>query len=221
MTPIIKDKIHNALGIFEDIVESESCEKLIEELKLEDNPTFIFSGVGKNWYICEKEVKTFISMGLNAKSLDCTHALHGDLGMLMNHNELKYIFFVSKSGKTLEMHKLINIIIDLRKKNIIQNIKLVFICLNPYILGQIDNKEEFDFILKPAIIDHNIIYSNIELDDRNLIPTLSINITQSILDYIGVLVYQSKPELVENYKYNHLGGSNGKQLGMSKYLEEV
>ena len=216
MTPIIKDKIHNALGIFEDIVESESCEKLIEELKLEDNPTFIFSGVGKNWYICEKEVKTFISMGLNAKSLDCTHALHGDLGMLMNPNELKYIFFVSKSGKTLEMHKLINIIIDLKKKNIIQNIKLVFICLNSNIENEIDNKEEFDFILKPTLKD-----SNIELDDRNLIPTLSINITQSILDYIGVLVYQSKPELIENYKYNHLGGSNGKQLGMSKYLEEV
>ena len=216
MTPIIKDKIHNALGIFEDIVESESCENLIKELKLEDNPTFIFSGVGKNWYICEKEVKTFISMGLNSKSLDCTHALHGDLGMLMNSNELKYIFFVSKSGKTNEMHKLINIIIDLKKKKIIQNIKLVFLCLNAHIENDIDNCDKFDFILKPTLKD-----SNIELDDRNLIPTLSINITQSILDYIGVLVYQSKPELIENYKYNHLGGSNGKQLGMSKYLEEV
>ena len=105
----IQDKLHNALGIFEDIVESESCENLIEELKLEDNPTFIFSGVGKNWYICEKEVKTFISMGLDAKSLDCTHALHGDLGILMDPNECKYIFFVSKSGKTNEMHKLINV----------------------------------------------------------------------------------------------------------------
>jgi len=217
----IHDKLYNALGIFENIVDSQSCIELINELKEVNNPTFIFSGVGKNWYICEKEVKTFISMGLNAKSLDCTHALHGDLGMLMNPNELKYIFFVSKSGKTNEMHKLINVIIDLKEKSIIKNIKLVFLCLNSYIENEIDNVDKFDFILKPFIIDNNIIYSHIELDDRNLIPTLSINITQSILDYIGVLVYQSKPELIENYKYNHLGGSNGKQLGMSKYLEEV
>ena len=221
MVQVIKDKIHNALGIFEDIVDSSNCIELIDELKKLDNPTFIFSGVGKNWYICEKEVKTFISMGLNAKSLDCTHALHGDLGMLMNPNELKYIFFVSKSGKTNEMHKLINVIIDLKEKGIIQNIKLVFLCLNSYIEAEIDNADKFDFILKPSIIGNNIIWSHIELDDRNLIPTLSISITQSILDYIGVLVYQSKPELIENYKYNHMGGSNGKQLGMSKYLEKV
>lgn len=216
MNKEIQDKLHIALGIFENIVDSNSCESLIKRLKVENNPTFIFSGVGKNWYICEKEVKTFISMGLNAKSLDCTHALHGDLGMLMNPNELKYIFFVSKSGKTDEMHKLINVIIDLKEKKIIQNIKLVFLCLNTHIENDIDNCDKFDFILKPTLKD-----SNIELDDRNLIPTLSINITQSILDYIGVLVYQSKPKLIENYKYNHMGGSNGKQLGMSKYLEEV
>lgn len=216
MTDKIEDKVYQALKIFSDIADSLSCIDLIRELKIVENPTFIFSGVGKNWYICEKEVKTFISMGLNAKSLDCTHALHGDLGMLMNPNELKYIFFVSKSGKTKEMHKLINIIIDLEERKIIQNINLVFLCLNPNIENEIDNANKFDFILKPTVK-----YSNIELDDRNLIPTLSINITQSILDYIGVLVYQSKPELIENYKYNHLGGSNGKQLGMSKYLEEV
>ena len=221
MNKEIQDKLHIALGVFENIVDSPNCIKLINELQNVNNPTFIFSGVGKNWYICEKEVKTFISMGLNAKSLDCTHALHGDLGMLMNPNELKYIFFVSKSGKTNEMHKLINVIIDLKEKKIIQNIKLVFLCLNSNIENDIDNCNKFDFILKPFIIGNNIIYSHIELDDRNLIPTLSINITQSILDYIGVLVYQSKPELIENYKYNHLGGSNGKQLGMSKYLEEV
>lgn len=214
----IKGKLNNALAIFNNIIESDECQKLIKVLKYVNDQTFIFSGVGKNWYICEKEVKTFISMGLNAKSLDCTHALHGDLGMLMNSKELKYIFFVSKSGKTNEMHKLIDVIIDLKEKNIIKNINLIMLCLNPTIEDSID-ATKFDFILKPSIEFKDI--ANIELDDRNLIPTLSINITQSVLDYIGVNIYENNSELIENYKYNHLGGSNGRALGMEKYLEEI
>lgn len=214
----IQNKLSSALLLLNDLVDSYSCNELIKELKKVDNPTFIFSGVGKNWYICEKEVKTFISMGLNAKSLDCTHALHGDLGMLMNPNELKYLFFVSKSGKTSEMHKLIDVIIDLKNKGIIKNIKIVFLCLNSDI-GESVNISEFDFVINPS--KENKQFSNIELDDRNLIPTLSINITQSVLDYIGVQLYESNIDLIDNYKYNHLGGSNGAKLGMDKYLKEI
>lgn len=214
----IQNKLSSALLLLNDLVDSYSCNELIRELKKVDNPTFIFSGVGKNWYICEKEVKTFISMGLNAKSLDCTHALHGDLGMLMNPNELKYLFFVSKSGKTSEMHKLIDVIIDLKNKGIIKNIKIVFVCLNSDI-GESVNISEFDFVINPS--KENKQFSNIELDDRNLIPTLSINITQSVLDYIGVQLYESNVDLIDNYKYNHLGGSNGAKLGMDKYLKEI
>ena len=210
------NKLDFALLILKDLMNSDSCKKLIG--KLDKNVTFIFSGVGKNWYICEKEVKTFISMGLNARSLDCTHALHGDLGMLMNPNENKYLFFISKSGKTEEMHKLIDVVIDLRSKSIIKNLHLVFVCLNSEIENFIDTSK-FDFVLKP--MEAYKYFENIELDDRNLVPTLSINITQSILDYIGVSVYESNEALVENYKYNHLGGSNGAKLGMEKYLKEI
>ena len=218
MNQKMQNKLSSALLLFNDLIDSYSCNELIKELKNVNHPTFIFSGVGKNWYICEKEVKTFISMGLNAKSLDCTHALHGDLGMLMNPDENKYLFFVSKSGKTLEMHKLIDIIIDLKHKEIIKNIKIVFICLNPDIDENV-NISEFDFVINPS--KENKMFANIELDDRNLIPTLSINITQSVLDYIGVQIYENDINLVENYKYNHLGGSNGAKLGMDKYLKEI
>lgn len=212
----INNKIKGALSVFENIIISSDCNKLIDDIKYKDNPTFIFSGVGKNWYICEKEVKTFISMGLNAKSLDCTHALHGDLGMLMNPDEFKYIFFVSKSGKTLEMIKLIDIILDLKDKGIIKKIKLVMLCLNPNIENFIQG---FDYILKPDKEFGDV--ANNELDNRNLIPTLSINITQSVLDYIGVCIYEDDEKLIENYKYNHLGGSNGEKLGMGKYLKDI
>ena len=213
MTQEIQDKLSSTLRIFSDLIESPSCIDLINELKGVKNPTFIFSGVGKNWYICEKEVKTFISMGLNAKSLDCTHALHGDLGMLMNPEEHKYVFFISKSGTTEEMVKLYDTILFLKNRGIIKNIHLILICLNPNL---IENTIGFDYIIKPTVQ-----YANIELDHRNLIPTLSIHMTQLVLDYIGVMLYENNPTLIENYKYNHMGGSNGKALGMSKYLPKA
>ena len=218
MTQEIQDKLAGILMIFNNLIESKSCVDLINELKEVKNPTFIFSGVGKNWYICEKEVKTFISMGLNAKSLDCTHALHGDLGMLMNPDETKYIFFVSKSGKTAEMNKLIDVIHDLKNKNIIKNIKIILLCLNSKIDEYYDS-HIFDYIIKPK--DPPGEFSYIELDKRNLIPTISITITQLTLDYIGVQIYENDENLIENYKYNHLGGSNGAKLGMEKYLKEI
>ena len=77
----------------------------------------------------------------------------------------------------------------------------------------------YDYILVPDEIYKDI--SNIELDERNLIPTLSINITQLVLDYIGVSVYETHQELIDNYKYNHLGGHNGSILKMDKYLKEI
>ena len=217
MNKNIEDKLDLALVLFKDIINSISCQNLISELKNKKNITFIFSGVGKNWYICEKEVKTFISMGINAKSLDCTHALHGDLGMLMNPDEEKYIFFVSKSGKTDEMHKLIDVIIDLKNKEIIKNIHIIMLCVYPDV--QEIYHDKFDYILTPNQKYEKV--SNIELDDRNLIPTLSINITQSVIDYIGVSIYESHPELIDNYKYNHMGGHNGSLLQMDKYLKEI
>jgi len=217
MNKNIEDKLDLALVLFKDIINSISCQNLISELKNKKNITFIFSGVGKNWYICEKEVKTFISMGINAKSLDCTHALHGDLGMLMNPDEEKYIFFVSKSGKTDEMHKLIDVIIDLKNKEIIKNIHIIMLCVYPDVQEIYNDK--FDYILTPNQKYEKV--SNIELDDRNLIPTLSINITQSVIDYIGVSIYENDQELVNNYKYNHMGGHNGSLLQMDKYLKEI
>ena len=210
-------KLNLTLDLFRNIINSSSCQDLISELKSKSNLSFIFSGVGKNWYICEKEEKTFISMGINTKALDCTHALHGDLGMLMNPNEEKYIFFVSKSGKTEEMHKLIDVIIDLKNKEIIKNIHLIMVCLYPNVLEIY--KDKFDYILVPDKSYENV--SNIELDNRNLIPTLSISITQLVLDYIGVSVYENDQKLIENYKYNHMGGHNGSILKMDKYLKEI
>ena len=208
---ILKDKLYKSVDIIEDIINNSDYKKLFDYCnKKKKLPTFIFSGVGKNWYICEKEVKTFLSMGINAKSLDCTHALHGDLGMLMDKDEDKVLVFVSKSGTTKEMVQLVHIIKDLEYKRIISNIKLacVFLKHNPIL------QNSYDFVLTPREIED----TNLEVDKRNLIPSLSIHETQMVLDILGVQLYEERDELIDNYQYNHLGGSNGKKLGMDKYL---
>ena len=75
----------------------------------------------------------------------------------------------------------------------------------------------YDFVLTPL----NIQDTNLEIDQRNLIPSLSIHETQMVLDILGVQLYEERNDLVENYQYNHLGGSNGKKLGMDKYLNSM
>lgn len=163
-------------------------------------------------------MKTFISMGLHCESLDCTHALHGDLGILSDigyESEEKIIFFISKSGTTSELIKLARVIKALKVNNKISNVTTVGYSLNvkkPF-------SELYDVVISPD--EYFEAYTSFEFDDRNLVPSLSINIMQMVLDYIGVMIYESKPELVEHYVYNHLGGSNGEKLGGNKLLESV
>src|SRR5574344_1837469 len=182
----LKDKIQKMNLVFEDMINSSNFKKLKDYvLNLPELPEFIFAGVGKNWYICEKIVKTYISMGLMANALDCTHALHGDIGMLQNNNN-KIIFFLSKLGTTEKMIKLVNIINVLKEKNILKNIFIVAVSLNK----EIDNSL-YDLILTPTSFLNNDC--NYEFDKRNLVPSLSINTMQSVLDLLGVEIYEANP----------------------------
>lgn len=213
------EKLESMTKVFADIAESEEFTKLVETIKSKKVlPRFIFAGVGKNWYICEKIVKTFISMGIHAEALDCTHALHGDLGILSSvsySNEEKFVFFISKSGTTSELIKLAKVVKALKINNKIDNTTTISFNLNtkkPF-------SELFDVSINPSEKFANTIMY--EFDERNLVPSLSINIMQMILDLFGNEIYESKPELVEHYVYNHLGGSNGEKLGGNKILESV
>ena len=111
------------------------------------------------------------------------------------------------------MVQLLHIIKDLNNKGIISNIKIACIFLKHNSTLQ----DYYDFILTPRITED----TNLEIDQRNLIPSLSIHETQIVLDILGVQLYEKRDDLVENYKYNHLGGSNGAKLGMSKYLNNI
>lgn len=171
---------------------------------------FIFTGVGKNWYICEKVVKTFLSMGIKSQALDPVHALHGDMGMV----DGQYVFCISKSGTTEELVKFaktLRSLITIQHKSAI----LIGFCLNS---DFDDNQKIYDYLIKPTKKwTKDKIY---EFDKRNLVPTLSINIMQMVLDEFGVELFESDQILVDNYKYNHLAGENGRRLGVDNLLSE-
>ena len=205
--------------VFADILRSENFGKLVKEITSVKNsnelPEFIFSGVGKNWYICEKVTKVFLSLGLSARALDCIHAIHGDLGMLTLQRP-KYLFFISKSGTSDELLKLARIIKYLRGINHLVNIKVIGLFLNT---NQEKNKDLFDMIITPSHKYDNVLYP--EFDERDIIPSLTINTLQSILDLLGALIYEQYPDLIEKYKYNHLAGANGVRLGVGDLFKNL
>lgn len=214
MTEIFK-KVDLCNEVFKKIVESDSYKQLVKDFSDGEPPRIILSGVGKNWYICEKIVKTYLSLGIQSEALDCVHALHGDLGMLMS-NDKKLLIFVSKSGTTEELIRLVKIINTLRNDGIIKNLETVGFYMNT--AEKIDTNLYDRVILLPE----GYTYSDIpEFDDRNIVPSLSINTMQLVLDCFGVEIYQARKNLVDNYVYNHLGGANGRRLGSEKFLNTV
>lgn len=208
-------------AIFKSIVKSSSFKKFFLDCsssfgsRQDGLPSFIFTGVGKNWYICEKVVKVFISLGIRAQALDCMHALHGDLGMLSAEKSQKVLVYISRSGTTDELVKLAKIIKQFKTARVIENIETVGFFLN----REMPNHELFDRMIVPD--DLSTLDDIYEFDKRNLVPSLSIDILQLVLDFLGVLLYEGRKDLVDHYVYNHLSGANGKKLGGSSILNNI
>ena len=209
------DKINFSNEIFVDIIKSKDFNDLTNKYLEGNLPRIILSGVGKNWYICEKIVKTYLSLGIQSEALDCVHALHGDLGMLMGKEE-KLLIFVSKSGTTKELVKLVEIVNELRNKGIIKNLTIVGFYMNSK--DKIDSKL-YDYTI---LLPNGYKYDDIqEFDQRNIVPTLSINTMQMVLDYFGIKIYEARQTLVDNYVYNHLGGNNGAKLNSKNLISTL
>lgn len=190
--------------LFFDMYKQEETCRVINMMKDNWINGVILCGVGKNWYVCEKVYKTYISLGIACDALDPTHALHGDIGMIKNQT----IFFVSKSGTTTELVMLIKYLTYLRSQNIIHP-KFVGIFLKNN-----ETCKMMDYNIIPK--DGTLLY---EFDNKDIIPTLSINILQMLLDYIAVRVFETNQTLIDNYKYNHPAGSIGALLKSQDLLE--
>jgi arabinose-5-phosphate isomerase len=191
----MKEKIERLSNAFLNIIDKKETSIIINHIKKNIDNGIIISGLGKNWFSSLKASKTFTSIGIKCNVLDPVHALHGDIGIVKND----FIFFVSKSGKTVEVTNLIKYILELRKREII----------NPFLISLTLNKEnDINNLCDICICPDVEIF---EMDELNLIPTFSVILFQMYLDYVAVkLLY--KNEIKEKIKINHPGGNIGSIL---------
>ena len=172
-----------------DHIDFEKVNFLVNEM-LNCNGQIILTGVGKNGHVAAKATSTLRSIGLKCFYLNPVDSVHGDMGIIGDDD---IIISVSKSGNTEELLAFLQ---NVRRKNC----KIFSIHSNP------NNKSlvysDFDIEL---FVDH-------EADHLNAIPTTSITIFTIFLQSIACEISRIKKLSLEDFVYNHPGGSIGQML---------
>lgn len=183
------------ISLNQDLIKKlDDVAKSIQHSSNEGNK-IIFTGIGKNVYICEKLAAMYSSLGIPSFYLDATHALHGDIGILSDHDIL---IPVSKSGNTEELVKML------------AYVKTEFSDI--YTIGMdCAESSEFDNYCDEVL---HLNFSEEADDIVKLVPTTSAIITLLVGDAIGLEVANLNGFKKEDYHKNHPAGSIG------KYLEE-
>ena len=154
----------------------------------------IFSGVGKNSFICKKAAATFSSVGIPSFFVDPTGVSHGDAGQLEKKDIL---IIISNSGNTAELTNLLKFANRYRIK----------------IIGIASNNNSM--LLKAS--DIKILYPKIrESDHNNLVPTSSTSFVMLFCDCLATTIMEQKKFSKENFFFFFLGGNLGASLRLAK-----
>ncbi len=154
----------------------------------------IFSGVGKNSYICKKASATFSSVGIPSFFVDPTGVSHGDAGQIEKKDVL---IIISNSGNTAELTNLIKYANRFRIK----------------IIGIASNSNSM--LLKAS--DIKILYPKLkESDPNNLVPTTSTSFVMLLCDCLATTIMEKKKFTKENFYLFHKGGNLGASLRLAK-----
>ena len=130
----------------------------------------IFSGVGKNSFICKKAAATFSSVGIPSFFVDPTGVSHGDAGQIEKKDIL---IVISNSGNTIELNNLLQYANRSR-------IKIIGIAAN----------------IKSTLMkasDIKILYPKLkESDPNNLVPTTSTSFVMMLCDCIATTIMEKE-----------------------------
>lgn len=190
-------------SIFEHLIarQKSSLHNFYEQLDIEELEAFyneiagckgnlLFSGVGKSALIAKRFVQMLLSIGVQARFLSATDALHGDLGAV----ETRDIFIaLSKSGETDELIALLPYIKGRVKK---------CLCMVCYAESQLERLS--DLTLRLPL--------NEELCPFNLAPTTSSALQMLTADALIVALMEQRGLTKEIYAENHPAGLIGKRL---------
>lgn len=150
----------------------------------------VVSGIGKSAIIAQKIVATLNSTGTPSVFLHAADAIHGDLGMVQQHDA---VIIISKSGESPEIKVLVPLV-----KNF-GNL-LIAIC------GKMDS-----YLAKKSDIVLNTTVDQ-EACPNNLAPTTSTTSQMVMGDAIAVCLMAKRGFRVEDFAKFHPGGALGKKL---------
>ena len=154
----------------------------------------IFSGVGKNSFICKKAAATFSSVGIPSFFVDPTGVSHGDAGQIEKKDILVVI---SNSGNTSELHNLLKYANRFRIK----------------IIGIASNQKSM--LLNAS--DIKILYPKLkEADPNNIVPTTTTSFVMLLCDCIATTIMEKRKFSKENFFLYHKGGNLGSSLRLAK-----
>ena len=171
-------EIQGVMNIFSELIEKKG--------------QLIFSGVGKSGYIGKKMASPFSSLGLRSFFIHPIEALHGDLGRIKEEDA---IVFISKSGTTEEILKLIPFLPVMKKNRI-------------GLLGEINS---------PIALECQVLFDcwvEKEACLNNQAPTTSSSLALAMGDALAVLYEKMVGLSKEGFAVNHPGGILGKSLRM-------
>ena len=154
----------------------------------------IFSGVGKNSFICKKAAATFSSVGIPSFFVDPTGVSHGDAGQI---GKKDILIIISNSGNTNELINLLKFANRFRIK----------------IIGIASNTNSI--LLKAS--DIKINYPKLkESDPNNIVPTTSTSFVMLICDCLATTIMEKRKFTKENFFLYHKGGNLGATLRLAK-----
>ena len=154
----------------------------------------IFSGVGKNSFICKKAAATFSSVGIPSFFVDPTGVSHGDAGQIEKKDIL---VIISNSGNTAELINLLKFANRFRIK----------------IIGIASNSNSM--LIKAS--DIKIIYPKLkESDPNNIVPTTSTSFVMLLCDCFATTIMEKRKFTKENFFLYHKGGNLGSSLKLAK-----
>ncbi len=154
----------------------------------------IFSGVGKNSFVCKKAAATFSSVGIPSFFVDPTGVSHGDAGQIEKRDIL---LIISNSGNTSELTNLIKFANRYRIK----------------IIGIASNSRSM--LIKAS--DIKIVYPKLkESDPNNIVPTSSTSFVMLLCDCLATTIMEKRKFTKENFSLYHKGGNLGASLRLAK-----
>lgn len=193
-----EEVIKQALATIE--MEADSVEKLkdyvddsfvkVVELIHSSNGRVVITGIGKSAIIAQKIVATLNSTGTPALFMHAADAIHGDLGMIQEHD---VAIIISKSGESPEIKVLIPFIKNFGNP-------VVALCGN-----------EQSYLAKNADYLINSTVSQ-EACPNNLAPTTSTTAQLVMGDALAVCLLSMKGFTAEDFARFHPGGALGKRM---------